>query len=522
MRFHSLGYSCLVYWVLIGSISNLPLFADSVFSGNSWLRDNDNDWKSGTSQSSLSKLAEAARDGDVDAMRKLGMMSMKGQKVKKSAKIAIEWWEKAAQEGDVRSMMYLGDAYRQGAGVHTSHDKAMRYYSEAFEAMEDKEEGLQCLPELPIIERIKKLPLFATIDWWKKRCEHGDTQAMYYLGTLKENERGSVLTEDASREYLILAARKGHPKAKKKIEKAPKEEYQAYWDNDNHTFDEGQEVHAHFRSLMGTSYTDVYMYTIGKTSQGYKYGYFIEEVDGRQLEAYYIACMCDSGSENGENYDVYDFYLLLDEAPRVDVLASKMMVFKDKVKLLENAYLESLGGWWKTLKLQDIPSSKSSNLLKGAENYSNLSHVEECVQAISHAYATKETLGVRSMLEKHPRFYDGWKTDGNSLDEDSSDSRSASSSTDSPSPSSSADSFEQALVAGSYPDWFVNYARQHQADIKAHHSIRNKRRFGCCSFSEIIKEYMDVVSRLRDQLGGRIPSTGAVDTVISAGDSTYH
>lgn len=522
MRFHSLGYSCLVYWALIGSISNLPLFADSVFSGNSWLRDNDNDWKSGTSQSSVSKLAEAARSGDVDAMRKLGMMSMKGQNVKKSAKIAIEWWEKAAKKGDERSMMYLGDAYRQGAGVHTSPDKAMKYYADAFATMQKGNRSLQSQDDLPIIQRIKKLPLSASIDWWKKRCEYGDTHAMYYLGTLKEDERGSVLPDDMTREYLILAARKGHSKAKKKIEKAPRELYQAYWDNSKlailgrgnygfYAFDEAQEIHAHFRSRMGTSYTDVYMYTIGKTLYGHKYGYFIEEQDGRRLEAYYIACMCDSGNEKDEKYDVYDFYLLLDETPKVDVLASKMMVYRDKVKLIENAYLESLGVW-KTLKLQDIPSGESSNLLKGAENYSHFSHIVECVQAISQAYATKKTMGVRSLLEKHPHFYDGWETEGDSLEDEPSDSHSTSSLTD---------SFEQALAAGSYPDWFVNYARQNQVDIKAHHSIRNNRRAGSCSFSEIIKEYMDVVSRLRVKLGGRIPSTDAVETVISAGDRYY-
>lgn len=194
----------------------LPVTAD-VFGGSSWLRATGEDWA--PRQTKVRALAEAAENGDTRAMRQLGLMSMKGQKVKKSARIAVQWWEKAADAGDAMSMMYLGDASARGLGCSKNASKAMKWYADAFSAMQEEDERLDCNPELPLVKRIRKLPLSVTLKWWKERCEAGDAHAMYYLGTLGKKKRDGELSEEDAASYLAQAAAAGHAKARKKLER---------------------------------------------------------------------------------------------------------------------------------------------------------------------------------------------------------------------------------------------------------------------------------------------------------------
>ena len=194
----------------------LPVTAD-VFGGSSWLRATGEDWA--PRQTGVRALAEAAENGDAKAMRQLGLMSMKGQKVKKSARIAVQWWEKAADAGDAVSMMYLGDASARGLGCSKNAPKAMKWYADAFSAMQEEDERLDCNPELPLVKRIRKLPLSVTLKWWKERCEAGDAHAMYYLGTLGKKKRDGELSEEDAASYLAQAAAAGHAKARKKLER---------------------------------------------------------------------------------------------------------------------------------------------------------------------------------------------------------------------------------------------------------------------------------------------------------------
>ena len=219
---------CIIVSFTATVAEGITAITASVFSGGSWLRANDDNWSAGKSKSTIRQLAEEAQRGDVDAMRLLGIMSMKGQKVKKSARIAIQWWKKAADRGDGRSMMYLGDVYSSGNGVHKDEQQALKYYENALKsAGKEGEEAAD--DDNIVIKRIKKLPLDTTITWWKKRCSRGDEHAMYYLGTLKKKSREGILDDETAADFLIQAAISGHPKAIKKIEKAPKEQYLAYW-----------------------------------------------------------------------------------------------------------------------------------------------------------------------------------------------------------------------------------------------------------------------------------------------------
>lgn len=218
----------MFYTTLLFLYCGVSVNAESAFGGSSWLRASDEEWST-LGKSDIRQLAEEANRGDVDAMRRLGIMSIKGQKVKPSTKIAIQWWRKAADKGDGRSMMYLGDVYSSGNGVRKDVQRALKYYVQALEETGCNVSTVQEDDNI-IIKRIKKLPLNSTLSWWKERCEQGDINAMYYLGSLKKSKRENVVSDEDATNYLIMAAKAGHIKAKNKIEKAPREQYLAYWE----------------------------------------------------------------------------------------------------------------------------------------------------------------------------------------------------------------------------------------------------------------------------------------------------
>ncbi len=196
-----------------------------------WLHGGGDSWGSGViNKSEVAALARKANAGDVEAMRRLGIISMKGIRVKPSATIAIKWWKKAAQRGDAQSMMYLGDVYRGGNGVAKNLTTSMKYYADAYEAME-QENGEQIMlnKDNVLVQRIEKLPISNSISWWKGRAEKDDIYAMYHLATLKKKEYNGILSEAQVTRYMVKAALNGHEKAIKKIEDAEPEKYMEYW-----------------------------------------------------------------------------------------------------------------------------------------------------------------------------------------------------------------------------------------------------------------------------------------------------
>ena len=222
---------CIIFALAATAAGGIPAITASVFSGGSWLRASNDDWTSTRRVSDVQQLARRANNGDVDAMRRLGIMSMRGEKVKKSAQIAAQWWKKAADRGDGRSMMYLGDVYSSGNGVRKDERLALRYYEKALESAGKDADEVEDDDNI-VIKRIKeKLPLRTTISWWKKRCSKGNVHAMYYLGTLTKKKREGILNDEKAAEFLIQAAKAGHARAIKRIEKAPKEQYIAYWED---------------------------------------------------------------------------------------------------------------------------------------------------------------------------------------------------------------------------------------------------------------------------------------------------
>ena len=227
--FRNKGIGFLLIWCFFAHAQSVH-GATLAYGFGDWLRGGDDEWRAPRQQSTIGRLAEQARDGDVDAMRQMGIISMKGQGVKPSARIAAQWFKKAAERGDSRSMMYLGDMHRGGNGVSKSNSMAMRYYADAYRRLEhESDDIIQGDSDNVLIKRIKKIPLSESISWWKQRAEMGDVYAMYYLATRKEKELNNYLTKEQADKYMDMAAIHGHPKAIKAVENESPDKHLTYW-----------------------------------------------------------------------------------------------------------------------------------------------------------------------------------------------------------------------------------------------------------------------------------------------------
>lgn len=76
-------------------------------------------------------LYRMACNGDVNAMRKLGVLLYDGNGVKKNVANAVGWFQKAADRGDARSMVYLGDMHKHGKYFPKNEAKARELYERA-------------------------------------------------------------------------------------------------------------------------------------------------------------------------------------------------------------------------------------------------------------------------------------------------------------------------------------------------------------------------------------------------------
>lgn len=179
--------------------------------------------------SAAKRLTIKATNGDKVAMRKLGLLHLKGINGKKDTSAAMQWLKKAAKKGDAPAMMHVGDLYRKGSGVNKNTPHAMTYYADCFKTMQAENNGLLCENSLPVIQRIKKIALKDSIYWWTARCNEGDMHALYYLATLDQDNRAGIISDGTARKYLINAAKKGHEKAKSLIESSPRKQYLTYW-----------------------------------------------------------------------------------------------------------------------------------------------------------------------------------------------------------------------------------------------------------------------------------------------------
>jgi len=94
---------------------------------------------------------QAAQQGDVYAMKHLGVMYFNGEGVGQSYEKAFKYYEQAADLGDAQAQYKLGRMYATGQGVLKNETTAHALWTLA--AAQGDEEAIKMLP---ILEKIMK------------------------------------------------------------------------------------------------------------------------------------------------------------------------------------------------------------------------------------------------------------------------------------------------------------------------------------------------------------------------------
>jgi TPR repeat protein len=83
--------------------------------------------RQGDTKTGVAELQASAREGDVRAMRALGLMLVRGEGVRQDEPAAVGYFYEAALRGDKESMRVLGIAFERGIGV-TADPKLSQYW----------------------------------------------------------------------------------------------------------------------------------------------------------------------------------------------------------------------------------------------------------------------------------------------------------------------------------------------------------------------------------------------------------
>lgn len=149
-----------------------------------------------------------ARKGNIDGMRELGRMYLKGQGVSCNRQYAVRLLKRAVQYGDTKAMCILAEMYQHSIGVKQNYLKAFKLYSDAaakgsgrgcYGAGYIKYKGLGVEQDYTAAEKILK-----------KGSELGYAPCDFLLGSYYMNGYGGVPDYIKAEAFFNRAAKKGH------------------------------------------------------------------------------------------------------------------------------------------------------------------------------------------------------------------------------------------------------------------------------------------------------------------------
>ena len=166
----------------------------------------------------------AAQAGCTEAYCPVGYCYSNADGVKGDPSQAIYWYEKSANAGDEAGMINLANFYVRINEFKT----AMQWYKRAFEAGEVR--GAVLYAETERKQNVfnsfasggeLELPSSSktAVDMLVKAAKAGETEAMFFLGTLYEGGKGVKKDTETAVELYRAAASRGHADAKSKLSK---------------------------------------------------------------------------------------------------------------------------------------------------------------------------------------------------------------------------------------------------------------------------------------------------------------
>ena len=127
---------------------------------------------------------KAAIKGNVDAMRRLGIVMLSGLgQAEPNPETAVRWWREASERNDIKSMVLLGKQLSLGIGAMKSDKKAVTLWNRA--ALAGDPEGMFLLGEAHHHGRgVPKRNIQQAVHWLKKSALNGYFAAQGMLKAL--------------------------------------------------------------------------------------------------------------------------------------------------------------------------------------------------------------------------------------------------------------------------------------------------------------------------------------------------
>ncbi|TNB48651.1 hypothetical protein FF124_05830 [Martelella lutilitoris] len=160
-------------------------------------------------------LADAARDGNPDALYEIGVRYQEGLGLKRDPAEAAVWFDEAAERGSAPAAFQLGSLYEKGIGVDQDAAKAITLYRSAARAG-----NISAMHNLAVMLANgagSGKPDFAeAAKWFREAAEHGVADSQFNLAIL--HARGAGVDADLAQSYkwFAIAAMNGDEEAAKR------------------------------------------------------------------------------------------------------------------------------------------------------------------------------------------------------------------------------------------------------------------------------------------------------------------
>jgi len=151
-------------------------------------------------------LRQQARQGDVEAQYRLGMLAHTGEGVPQNEAEAVQWLQRAALQGHPEAQRLLGRFYLTGQGVPRNETAAAYWYRQA--ADQGDPEAQWQLGRLALAGQGVPRNEAEAVYWYRRAAEQGDPELQWQLGL--KYLHGLGVPQDVVQAYFWLSLAAAH------------------------------------------------------------------------------------------------------------------------------------------------------------------------------------------------------------------------------------------------------------------------------------------------------------------------
>ena len=168
----------------------------------------------------IKRLEELVKQGDADAMTRLGFMYDSGQGVPQNFEKAKELYEQAANLGNAGAMNNLGTMYYFGQGVPRGYSKAKEWFEQS--AILGNDVAMNNLGTMYYFGQGVSQDYSKTKEWFEQSANLGNAGAMKNLGIMYEYGEGVSQDFEKAKKWYEKALKEGLKDAKESLDRINK------------------------------------------------------------------------------------------------------------------------------------------------------------------------------------------------------------------------------------------------------------------------------------------------------------